>query len=360
MCLSKSGKLDKEGFTVSNVKLEGVQRYCYLGMEISSSGSFKLAEKTMSEKASKALFKLKSLLFNTELKPDVSMKLFDQLIKPIALYGSEIWAPDLLKSSQDERSKFNDSLGKFSSEKINLSFERFILGVHKKSQVSAVQGELGRYPLGIDITANALMYLKHLQEDTTNSLLREAFRANEQILNEKSWVGKTKKLLNYITMLNGNLKVNRKSIKRTLTAEYRAHWNNKILSETKLRTYRTFKGNFELENYLSLLPSKYRKAYTRFRISAHTLKIERGRYTRPPTPVDERTCSHCPDKVEDEFHFLLECPAYHELRITAFREIIAVCPRFSLLNSENKFLYLLSAGGRITQIIAKFIFENMN
>ena len=81
MGLKKSGKMGKHDFNLHNKKL-------------SSTGSFKRAEQTMSDKASKTLFKLKALLSSAYLKPDIAMKLFDQLIKPIALYGSEIWGPD--------------------------------------------------------------------------------------------------------------------------------------------------------------------------------------------------------------------------------------------------------------------------
>jgi hypothetical protein len=43
---------------------------------------------------------------------------------------------------------------------------------------------------------------------------------------------------------------------------------------------------------------------TRFRISAHRLAIERLRYTVPPTPAENRLCTHYLNKeVEDEYNF---------------------------------------------------------
>jgi len=44
-------------------------------------------------KAMKALFKLKHLFYGSNLNPNVCLHLFDQLIKPICLYGAEIWGP---------------------------------------------------------------------------------------------------------------------------------------------------------------------------------------------------------------------------------------------------------------------------
>ena len=42
-----------------------------------------------------------------------------------------------------------------------------------------------------------------------------------------------------------------------------------------------------MESYL-LLPSHLRTALLRFRISCHQLRIEIGRYLRPPLPAQER------------------------------------------------------------------------
>ena len=45
------------------------------------------------------------------------------------------------------------------------------------------------------------------------------------------------------------------------------------------------------------------------------LEIEAGRWHKPiRTPVENRKCKRC-DVVENEFHFLFECPLYSELQI---------------------------------------------
>ncbi len=43
----------------------------------------------------------------------------------------------------------------------------------------------------------------------------------------------------------------------------------------------------------------------------HRLEIESGRWIR--TPIDNRKCSVC-FLLEDEYHFVLECPLYSDLR----------------------------------------------
>ena len=60
---------------------------------------------------------------------------------------------------------------------------------------------------------------------------------------------------------------------------------------------------------------KYRQAIARLRCSSDRLEIEAGRLHKPiRTPVENRKCKRC-DVVENEFHFLFECPLHSELRI---------------------------------------------
>ena len=47
-----------------------------------------------------------------------------------------------------------------------------------------------------------------------------------------------------------------------------------------------------------------------------TLAIETGRYAKPPVPVENRLCFACNKNcVENENHFLLDCPLYDDLRL---------------------------------------------
>ena len=53
---------------------------------------------------------------------------------------------------------------------------------------------------------------------------------------------------------------------------------------------------------------------TKLRISAHQLYVETGRYCNPSIPRENRFCFHCKNIVEDEKHFLLDCPLYKHVR----------------------------------------------
>ena len=61
----------------------------------------------------------------------------------------------------------------------------------------------------------------------------------------------------------------------------------------------------------------YRRSITRFRISAHRLKIETGRYIK--LDRSERLCTKCSTgAIEDEQHFLMECSKFNAFRNSFF------------------------------------------
>ena len=75
-----------------------------------------------------------------------------------------------------------------------------------------------------------------------------------------------------------------------------------------LRTYRLIKQQLGFEKYLEVLPDKkLRKALATFRISAHKLQIERGRYSGQN--LEDRLCSAC-NVFEDEVHLFCDCIKY--------------------------------------------------
>ena len=46
----------------------------------------------------------------------------------------------------------------------------------------------------------------------------------------------------------------------------------------------------------------------------YQLRIETGRWERPSVSREMRHCELCNNGIEDEFHFLLECPVYSSIR----------------------------------------------
>ena len=149
-----------------------------------------------------------------------------------------------------------------------------------------------------------------------------------------------------------------KEILSDLDIFFKKAWEKYISRpEGKLRTYAKIKSRFRYENYLSNITNPlHRQALCRLRTSSHPLMIEKGRYTRPIAPVDERKCSSC-GVVEDEFHFLISCQLYSVHRQEMIATVNSKCINFINLSCQEKFLFLLSAEGDIARAVAKYSFK---
>ena len=72
-------------------------------------------------------------------------------------------------------------------------------------------------------------------------------------------------------------------IKQRIIDNYYQRWYSEITNSPRLSSYCRFKHNFNQEQYLDVLhEKKYRIALCQFRISAHHLAVERGRYGNIP------------------------------------------------------------------------------
>ena len=91
-------------------------------------------------------------------------------------------------------------------------------------------------------------------------------------------------------------------------------WHSRLENSLKARFYSTF-DNFKYQHYLDCITlDKFRLILSRYRVSSHRLEIEAGRWTKPnKTPLENRKCKQC-NTLEDEYHFVLECVLYKELR----------------------------------------------
>ena len=72
-----------------------VSRYCYLGIIISSTGKFRQATDSLYRKGLGAYFSLRSTIDRRFVDASCLNKLFNTLVKPILLYGCQVWAPVL-------------------------------------------------------------------------------------------------------------------------------------------------------------------------------------------------------------------------------------------------------------------------
>ena len=270
--------------------------------------------KCLSQHASFALYKLFTVFKGIELPIPQKLNLFDTLVSPILNYSSEIWG---MHSASD-------------IEMIHTKFLRFILGVKKSTNLAALYGELGRIPFIVLRNINMIKYwIKILHQDNT-SLLGQIYLMLKQDTddninyNGQNWASQIKLILQrhgfeYVWRDQATIDIPFQSIRQRILDTYKQTWYSEINNSSRLRTYCIFKHNFELESYLNLeLDKKYKIALTRFRTSSHSLMIETGRYD--DTRRELRICKCCNmGKIENEYHFLLVCSNYRDLRTKFFK-----------------------------------------
>ena len=95
------------------------------------------------------------------------------------------------------------------------------------------------------------------------------------------------------------------------------------LTKPKLRTFNTFKDFSCLPSYVSKpLTFIQRKFISKTRTGCLSIRIELGRFSRPPLPENERICLACKvdhnsrptPAIENEYHFIFVCNRYNEIR----------------------------------------------
>ena len=120
----------------------------------------------------------------------------------------------------------------------------------------------------------------------------------------------------------------------------------------KLRTYALFKNDWCFESYLQHIDNRYKRVLmTKFRIGICPLRIETGRYEcvgrSKGIKAEDRICLCCDrNEVEDEYHFLLCCPAYSHIRQ----------PFIQSVHYSKK---LFNANGEIQNVLSLFYFDKV-
>ena len=154
-----------------------------------------------------------------------------------------------------------------------------------------------------------------------------------------------------------------KSIKNELCERFNIMWKVQIQQLSKLQVFNLVKPSIEFESYLSQVKIvKHRQAVTRFRISAHKLPIETGRHAN--IEHDLRLCPICnSNEIGDEYHYFSHCSnkRLERLRENILNELVDYNSKFSLLGTNNLFLYCVSMNDKnIINPTAKYIYEIMD
>ena len=298
LIFSKRRTTNPQLFRFNNHLIETVKHFNYLGIIFSKTGSFKQCKQNLKDKATSAMYEVlrKGRIHNLSIKCHVD--LFDLLVKPILLYGCEIWGYENL-----------DIL-----ERVQTKFFKLLLHLKPSTQNDFIYGELGLYPLEIDIKTRIISYWTKLITGKESKLAAVMFRylfklAQETTFRSRS-LDKMKSILDncgfsYLWSFQ-NTSPNIKSIiKQRLEDQFTQSWSGKVNDSPKALNYRLYKTSHNFEHYLNVLDDKDVITMSRFRTMNHKLPIENGRWQN--IPREQRKCPLCRVAIGDEYHYVMEC-----------------------------------------------------
>ncbi len=218
---------------------------------------------------------------------------------------------------------------------------------------------IGLYPLKIEIQKRCVQFWHHLHRSDPDSIRYKALLANETSAESHplntlalQLVHKTQLLADYSFNLKAIIKEIDKNLKDTHDESLKIHFD----LQKKLQCYSTLNRTTKFANYLLIKPFKERQILSKYRLSNHDLEIERGRHRQTWTEREQRICRHCDlQQIEDEKHFLLVCPKYHNVRETFLPRFEALIPSFTELSDTEKMPFLLGEDDNTAALAAKYV-----
>ena len=248
--------------------IEEVKNYKYLGNIISSTrlpnqDPLKSTYKFLSDQAMKAVFNMRRKVTSIgELPPNIMLNLFDALIKPILIYGSDVWG---IKSKLWGE-----------ADKIFLRCIRCILRVKATTNNIMTTGECGRFSPSTACQIAVLCFTNRLHHMSNDKLVKKVYCVLMELNDQgfTTWATDALKLVNDLGLdlndVRKNLEIN---CKHAVQSNYIATWFanlHDIQSHPILRTYRTIKCEYSMEPYLyHVKKSQYRYSIAKLRCSSH-------------------------------------------------------------------------------------------
>ena len=328
-------------FTCGDQILDYSSQYKYLGLILQEHLDFSITAKAVAQSASRALGLVIAKTKTYGGFPfGTYSKLYDSTVNFVISYGASIWGTREYScvSAVQHRAC------------------RFYLGVGKFTPNAAVEGDMGWLPQEVRQWNDVLRLWGRLKDMDAGRLNRKVYCwAETNRTRTKNWNDRLNKHLESINCAhfldgsNHNLKHVISTCEKLYFDVYKDKWENELNRErarrgnghNKLRTYRTFKQNFETEPYVKfIMPLSWRSSLAKFRAGVAPLRLETGRYEN--LPVNQRTCFNCRECVESENHVLLHCPLYEDLQHEMFHEALQFYPQFNVLNDDEKIVILFS------------------
>ena len=304
----RGGKPAKsERWFLDQKPIKTVPHFKYLGVIFSTTGVWSKAQRDLANRARKAMFLIKKFVAITKIRnPTILFKIFDSCVMPILNYGSEVWG---FHEGKDVDKVYHD-------------FCKYVAGLPTNAPNLAARGEFGRKRLIFYRYNRVIKYWSKLLNNNCNKVLRAAYLEQLRLdaAGSDVWVSDVRTLL---CMMGFSQIWSEPCIPnhKTFFSEFKSRLScleENLFDLQKHQFPRLFLfsqlKSLNISHHWSSDACFHLKAlFSKFICSSHNLAIETGR--RLKTPRNLRLCILCNGNViEDEFHFLLICPLYNNIR----------------------------------------------
>ena len=325
-------------FSCGNLDIEVTDKYKYLGLWFQEHLDMKYATTELSKSASRALSVLYTKFKNAGgMSYEVYCKLYSSLVEPVLFYCSSIWG-------LTDYGRINTVQNKAC---------RYFLGVGKNAANLATRGDMGWSDCFVKQKIECCRLYGKLINTSDDRIVKSIFKWSKS--HGKCWekrfirFAQENDLLHLFQHNSCNIDIMIKTCKSKLIEKDKEKWKLQLFNDdghangNKLRTYRLYKSDIQTETYVKIpLQRDHRHILSMFRCGNLPLHIETGRFAKPKTPIDQRTCFHCPNSVENEIHFLIECPYYDDVRRKMLHKAQLCNSDFELKSPTDKLTFLMN------------------
>jgi hypothetical protein len=314
---------DKEPLRCGATEIANTREYTYLGAYFEESGKPNYVIAAHTAKASKHVDKLTCFCHYHSMMPfKLKEQVFQAALLSAILYSSESW---LTNNLQNLEVQYHRAL-------------KALLGVRTQTINLLCRLELAKPPVQALISERRVKFLRKFMTAET-----DAERPLSQV-----WALCEENQTPGYRFLRREMERNENAVAVALTMQ-EEQCRERALSSSKIHSYLDHNPRLEKHSvYASdvFIPDHERRCWTQFRLSAHRLRIETGRWSR--TPRDQRLCA-CGTGVQDEQHVIFTCPLTMGLRadidpdtVVSLDAFFRLIPELTQCHTVTKILNLLN------------------
>ena len=282
-------------------KIEVVDSYKYLGVNMSSNWSWATCVKVRVANGFKAFYSMINKCKLAGLATwKLKKKLFVSLVRPVLLYGVQVWGPGTSKSNWPK------------IEAIQKLFLEMELGVKSQTPYTLTLAEVGLLPLEVEALFITLRYVMYIRKLDDSRLPKQAY----YLSCATGWYADVIRWAQAWGLQEHEWRGDSKALRKILEARAIKHlWSD---PSPRLQYYKrdanAMQAYGEQEYLRASISLKVRQSIARYRLSSHHLAVEEGRWKQ--IERKDRICTICNcGSIENEYHVFIACRAYHHIRV---------------------------------------------